>query len=122
MKIIFISILILIVGGCTSPIIREEAQKLSFNCSDVDEKISMLLEEKEANNRRVLNGVGSVIPVSAIGNIIRGRYKENVAITTGVWAKALDKKIAEMQTYKRYCREPAAECDVKGDRTECKFI
>ena len=50
MKIIFISILILIVGGCTSPIIREEAQKPSFNCSDVDEKISMLLEEREANN------------------------------------------------------------------------
>lgn len=34
----------------------------------------------------------------------------------------LDKKIAEMQTYKRYCSEPAAECDVKGDRTEFKFI
>ena len=82
----------------------------------------MLLKDREANNRRVLNGVGSVIPVSAIVDVIRGRYKENVAIATGVWAKALDKKIAEMQAYKRYCSEPAAECDVKGDRTECKFI
>ena len=87
MKIIFISILILIVGGCTSPIIREEAQKLSFNCRDVDEKNSMPLEEREANNRRFLNGVRSVILVSAIVNVIRGRYKENVAIATGVWAR-----------------------------------
>jgi hypothetical protein len=28
-----------------------------------------------------------VILVSAIVNVIRGRYKENVAIATGVWAR-----------------------------------
>jgi hypothetical protein len=120
-KIIFISILILIVSGCTSPIIRGEAQKLSFCYSDVDEKNSMPFEEREANNGRSLNGVRSVILVSAIVNVIRGRYKENVAIeqVSGLY---LDKKIVEMQTYKTCCSEPAAECDVKGDRTECKFI
>ncbi len=96
MKIIFSSILILVVVGCASPITREETQNLSYNCSDVDEKISMLLEERGKNNRRVLNGVRSVLPVSAVVNVIRGRYKENAAIATGVWAEVLDKKIAEM--------------------------
>jgi len=52
---------------------------------------AMLMKEK--NNRRVLNGVRSVLPVSAVVNIIRGRYKENAAIATGVWAEVLDKKI-----------------------------
>ena len=103
MKMIISSIFILFIASCASPITREETQNLSYNCSNVDEKISILLEEKAKNNRRILNGVRSVLPVSAVVNLIRGQYKENSAIATGEWAKVLDKKIAEMKTHQSQC-------------------
>lgn len=103
MKQLFLVTLLLLLVSCTAPMTREEAQNTTYDCTDVDAKLAQLIEEREAHNKRVLSGVKSVLPVGAVAGIVRGRYKENVAIATGEWAEILDEKILEMQNFKAQC-------------------
>ena len=105
MKHIILGLFILLLVGCATPITREDARNLSYDCSDVDAKIADLMKEKKKNNQRLISGVTSVSPAGAAINIIRGRYSENLAIATGEWAKILDEKIVEMQEFKKQCAE-----------------
>lgn len=103
MKLILLCGLVLLLASCAAPITREEVQNTTYDCTNVDTKLSELNEEKEKNNKRVLSGVKSVMPVGAVVGIVQGRYKENVAIATGEWAEILDEKILEMQNFQAQC-------------------
>ncbi len=60
--------------------------------------------EKEGQKRRRLRaGIQSVAPALAAINIVAGTYGRNVAIATGEWAAAIDRKLAELRRAKRNC-------------------
>ena len=103
MKKIISIFLILLMVGCSTAITRDEAKNLAYDCSDVDLKLAKVIEEREKNNKRILSGISSIIPVRAVINVMKGNYRENAAIATGEWAKVLDKKIVEMQAFKAQC-------------------
>ncbi len=103
MKLFFVVFCLAALAACTSPVTTKEVSNLSYNCGDVGQKISLLEKELSENNRRVAAGIRSVLPVSVVVNIVRGRYKENVKIASGKWAKVLKAKIAEMKNYRQNC-------------------
>ena len=48
-------------------------------------------------------GIQSVAPALAALNIVAGTYGRNVAIATGDWAAAIDRKLAELKRAKKSC-------------------
>jgi hypothetical protein len=50
-----------------------------------------------------LAGVQSVAPALAALSVVRGTYGRNVAIATGDWAAAIDRKLAELKHAKKSC-------------------
>ena len=101
---LFLTTLVLLLSACASPITREEAKNIEYTCTDVEENIALLLDEKASNNRRILSGVRSIVPFSVVTNVARGDYGENVSMATGEWAEVLDEKIAEMQSFHQQCQ------------------
>jgi hypothetical protein len=77
--------------------------KIKPNCAHIDRQIATLEKEKAENDQRLLAGVQSVAPALAAINIIGGTYGTNVAVATGAWAKAIDRKLAELRHAKKRC-------------------
>jgi hypothetical protein len=73
------------------------------NCARIDKQIAALEHEKAQNDQRVLAGVQSVAPALAVLNLIGGTYGTNVAIATGTWAAAIDRKLVELRRAKKSC-------------------
>jgi len=62
-----------------------------------------LEKEKAENDQRLLAGIQSVAPALAALNLVAGTYGRNVAIATGEWAAAIDRKLAELRQAKKKC-------------------
>ena len=60
-------------------------------------------KEKAENDQRLLAGIQSVAPALAVINIVAGTYGRNVAIATGEWAAAIDRKLVELRRAKKKC-------------------
>mgnify|MGYP001146911034 CR=1 FL=1 len=60
-------------------------------------------KEKAENDQRLLAGIQSVAPALAALNLVAGTYGRNVAIATGDWAAAIDRKLAELRRAKKSC-------------------
>ena len=90
-------------AGCTSAMTMREVNAVRPNCARIDKQIAILKKEKAENNQRVLAGVQSVAPALAAINILAGTYGRNVAIATGEWGAAIDRKLAELQRAKKRC-------------------
>jgi hypothetical protein len=73
------------------------------NCARIDKQIAILEKEKAQNNQRLLAGVQSVAPALAAINLVAGTYGRNVAIATGEWAEAIDRKLVELRRAKKRC-------------------
>lgn len=73
------------------------------NCAKIDRQIAILKKEKAENNQRLLAGIQSVAPALAAINIVAGTYGRNVAIATGEWGAAIDRKLAELRRAKKRC-------------------
>jgi hypothetical protein len=76
------------------------------NCARIDKQIAAL--EKEllggtVGHQRLLAGIQSVAPALAALNLVAGTYGRNVAIATGEWAAAIDRKLAELRRAKKTC-------------------
>jgi hypothetical protein len=80
-----------------------EIEAVSANCGNVNHQIAMLEEEKRKNDNRLIAGVQSVAPALAAFNLVRGTYGRNVMIATGEWAKAIDIKLAQLQSKRAAC-------------------
>lgn len=103
MKNLIIMPFLFLLGCASAPITTENTESLSYNCSNVEEQITMLENEKKENNKRILNGIRSILPIGVVRGIVGGRYTENFAIATGEWATVLDEKVVEMQQYQAQC-------------------
>jgi hypothetical protein len=91
------------VGGCATPMTMREIQAVKQNCGRIDRQIAMLEKEKAENDQRLLAGIQSVAPALATLNLVAGTYGRNVAIATGDWAAAIDRKLAELRRAKKSC-------------------
>ena len=93
----------LLLTGCATPMTMREIHAVKPNCARIDKQIAALEKEKRENDQRLLAGIQSVAPALAAINIVAGTYGRNVAIATGDWAKAIDRKLAELRRAKRNC-------------------
>ncbi|HEY8277317.1 MAG TPA: hypothetical protein VIG52_10045 [Methyloceanibacter sp.] len=82
---------------------HDDARRGEVELATIDKQSAALEKEKAANNQRVVAGVQSVAPALAAINILGGTYGTNVAIATGSWAKAIDRKLAELRRAKKSC-------------------
>lgn len=81
----------------------EDIAKVQADCSNVDQQIAMLEQEKMDNNKRGQAGVQSILPVTALYNMVSGTYGQNVSIATGEWAEKIDAKLVELRQLKKRC-------------------
>jgi hypothetical protein len=91
-----------ILAGCAGMTMRE-IKAVKPNCAKIEQQIAALEKERAENNQRVLAGIQSVAPALAAINIVAGTYGRNVAIATGEWAAAIDRKLAELRKAKKQC-------------------
>jgi len=93
----------LAIAGCAAPMTMREIRAVNPNCARIDKQIALLEKEKAENNQRLLAGVQSVAPALAAINLVAGTYGRNVAIATGEWAEAIDRKLVELRRAKKRC-------------------
>ena len=95
--------LCLIQAGCATPMTMRDINAVNPNCAKIDRQITVLEKEKAENDQRLLAGIQSVAPALAVINIVAGTYGRNVAIATGEWAAAIDRKLVELRRAKKKC-------------------
>jgi hypothetical protein len=93
----------LILAGCASAMTMRDIKAVRPNCAKIDKQIAALEKEKAENNQRLLAGIQSVAPALAAINIVAGTYGRNVAIATGEWAAAIERKLIELRRAKKQC-------------------
>jgi hypothetical protein len=93
----------LLMAGCAAPMTLREIQAVKPNCARIDRQIAALQKEKAENDQRLLAGIQSVAPALAALNLVAGTYGRNVAIATGDWAAAIDRKLVELRRAKKSC-------------------
>ena len=91
------------VAGCAAPMKMRDINAVKPNCGRIDKQIAALEKEKAENDQRLLAGIQSVAPALAAINIVAGTYGRNVAIATGEWAAAIDRKLVELRRAKKRC-------------------
>lgn len=96
---------LLLVAGCSTAMKTEDIRNVQADCSNVSSQIATLEEEKTENNKRIRAGIKSIMPVTAVVGIVRGRYMNNVEIATGEWEAAIDAKLQELYTLRTSCQE-----------------
>jgi hypothetical protein len=93
----------LTLAGCATPMAMRDINAVRPNCAKIDKQIAALDKEKAENDQRLLAGIQSVAPALAALNLVAGTYGRNVAIATGEWAAAIDRKLAELRRAKKKC-------------------
>ena len=93
----------LALAGCATPMAMRDINAVKPNCARIDKQIAALEKEKAENNQMLLAGIQSVAPALAAINIVAGTYGRNVAIATGEWAAAIDRKLVELMRTKKKC-------------------
>ena len=93
----------LMLAGCATPMTMREVNAVKPNCARIDTQIAALEKEKAENDQRLLAGIQSVAPALAAINIVAGTYGRNVAIATGEWTAAIDRKLVELRRAKKKC-------------------
>ena len=93
----------LTLAGCATPMAMRDINAVRPNCARIDKQIAALEKEKAENDQRLLAGIQSVAPALAALNLVAGTYGRNVAIATGEWAVAIDRKLVELRRVKKKC-------------------
>lgn len=93
----------LMLTACATPMAMRDIQAIKPNCARIDRQIAALEREKAENDQRLIAGIQSVYPALAVLSLMRGTYRQNVAIATGEWAAVIDRKLAELRRAKKSC-------------------
>lgn len=95
---------IAVLSACTlGAMDADEIHAVQANCSNVNQKIAMLEQEKIENNHRETAGIGNFVPMTAMLRFVTGRYDTNAKIATGEWGKMIDIKLDELNHLKQQC-------------------
>lgn len=87
-----------LVGEGHAPRGGEAALKKGINCATARQDIETLKSEKAGVGQRIMAGVSSVLPVSAVVGLLKGNYSENVQVSAGQYNADIDRKISEIRT------------------------
>jgi hypothetical protein len=87
-----------LVGEGHAPKGGEAALKKGINCATARQDIETLKNEKAGVGQRIMAGVSSVFPVSAVVGLLKGNYSENVEVSAGQYNTDIDRKISEIRT------------------------
>jgi hypothetical protein len=101
-KFIPVICLTIFVAACSAPISKQAKEDLAatINCATAREDIRTLESEKASVAARTKDGVTSVAPIGAVIGILTLTEKEKLEVSSGVYNKKIDEKIAEI---KREC-------------------
>jgi hypothetical protein len=86
-----------LVGEGHAPRGGEAALKKGINCATARQDIETLKNEKAGVGQRIMAGVSSVFPVSAVAGLLKGNYSENVQVSAGQYNADIDRKISEIR-------------------------
>ena len=91
--LLFLSLLM----GCSSAVDRHSIVQTQIdqevNCETAMKDIVMLKEEKASTQEKLANGIATVLPTSAVFNILTGEFSKRRAIATGEFDQMLYMKI-----------------------------
>ncbi len=101
-KFIPIICLTIFVAACAAPISEQAKEDLAqpVNCETAEEDIRTLENEKASVAAMAKDGVTALAPAGAALSILTMTEKEKLEVSTGVYNKKIDDKIAEI---KREC-------------------
>ena len=95
-------------GGCSQqrdnspmPAIDKKAEQdieAPINCSTAKNDIATLEAEKASVGQRMLDGVRTVLPISAVAGILMGDYKNRAEVASGQYNTDINVKIEEIRT------------------------
>ena len=89
---------LLLVSSCaSSKRTPTEIRATHPQCEHAEEQLKMLDDEMVATHERLLAGVTSFSPTLAVVTLLTGSYKENFAVATGAYEKALKEKMEEIR-------------------------
>jgi hypothetical protein len=86
--------------GCAYKMKQEEkaAKAMPVNCDTAEGDLRMLRSEKANLAQEVAMGVTAVVPIGLVIGLVTFTEGEKIKVATGEYNKALDTKIAEIQT------------------------
>ena len=99
-------IFVVLCAGCVSknhspiPSINDSVKRqlgAPVNCQTASADIKLLEAERATVAKRILSGVRSVFPISAVAGLMMGDYADRVHVATGQYNEALIAKIAEIR-------------------------
>lgn len=68
------------------------------NCANAKVDIATLEDEKASVGKRMLSGVRSVMPISAVAGLLMGDYSDRVEVTSGQYNEDIEAKIAQIKS------------------------
>ena len=98
--------LLVLFTGCVSknhspiPSINDSVKRqlgAPVNCTTAKADIDLLENERATVAKRILSGVRSVFPISAVAGLMMGDYADRVHVATGQYNEDLVAKIAEIR-------------------------
>jgi len=90
---------ILAIGSIACAPISPEAKRAldkPVNCSSARRDMATLEAERASVAKQLSAGVASVMPVSAVVNILKGRYADGVQVATGSYNSDIETKQQEI--------------------------
>lgn len=100
--VLVLSVSLLTLSGCASAVKRHEQLSTHMNyqidCSMADSYIAELEQEKASMFEKIANGVATVLPTSAIFNLLAGEFGSRRNIASGKFDQQLVMKIDEIES------------------------
>jgi uncharacterized protein YceK len=100
MKKLMLILMILSLGGCASAVGRHEQLQAHLtspvDCINAESDIVSLQKEKASSGEKFLNGLASLLPSSALLNIVTGEFSSRVSIASGKFNKSVETRIQDI--------------------------
>jgi len=86
--------------GCAHQMKEQEeaAKKMPVNCATAEADLRVLRSEKANLAQEIAMGVTAIVPVGLVLGLVTFTEGEKIKVATGEYNKALDTKIAEIQS------------------------
>ena len=89
-----------VLAGCSSAKDAKEnmaEMKQPVNCATAQGDLRALASEKKHVGSEIAAGVGAIVPIGLVVNLVAGTEGTELKITTGEYDRLLDKRIAEIK-------------------------
>lgn len=123
MRILLLLLIVVTCSGCASAVNRHQALQqqldMPIDCGLADDQIAGLESERVSAGEKFLNTLASVIPSSAIINLLSGEYSSRWQIANGNFNKQADSRIELIQ---QECHHNIANSDTEHSDTAMESV